>query len=358
MKTKLTRLLLIAIIILSNNQLSFSQEKIEKKKEEKSFNFVPVPYVSYNRTYEFMFGAVPMVMYNVNKKDTISPQSLSGVMGVYTTNKTWFSAFFTKLYLNEDKWRILFGAGLGNMNSQFLQSAGTDQFTNVQTGADFLKLEVKRKIAKGVYVGGSYIYTKFDNEYKYENPVKEEVTLNGLGLVLLWDKRDDVYNPKKGHKINLNFTSYPSFMGNDDESNEVNMEYNKFFAKRNNKDVWAFRAYGAFGLGDVPFNNLVVMGGRGADLRGYSQGEYRGKQLLAAQTEYRYKLSDNMGLVGFVGAGTIFESNIDSNNGKFLPSIGAGYRFMAFPKNKMNVGIDVAAGKNDWGMYFRIGESF
>jgi hypothetical protein len=59
---------LIAIIILSNNQLSFSQEKIEKKKEEKSFNFVPVPYVSYNRTYEFMFGAVPMVMYNVNKK--------------------------------------------------------------------------------------------------------------------------------------------------------------------------------------------------------------------------------------------------------------------------------------------------
>jgi hypothetical protein len=97
MKTKLTRLLLIAIIILSNNQLSFSQEKIENKKEEKSFNFVPVPYVSYNRTYEFMFGAVPMVMYNVNKKDTISPQSLSGVMGVYTTNKTWFSAFFYKI---------------------------------------------------------------------------------------------------------------------------------------------------------------------------------------------------------------------------------------------------------------------
>jgi outer membrane protein assembly factor BamA len=358
MKTKLTHLLLITIIILSNNQLCFSQEEIEKKKEEKSFNFVPVPYVSYNRTYEVMVGAVPMIMYKVNKKDSISPQSLSGIMGVYTTNESWFSAFFTKLYLNEDKWRILFGAGIGNMNSQFLQSAGTDQFTNIQTGADFLKLEAKRKIAKGVYLGGSYIYTKFDNEYKYENPVQEEVTLNGLGLVLLWDKRDDVYNPKKGHKINLNFISYPSFMGNEDESNEINMEYNKFISSKNKQNVWALRGYGAFGLGDVPFNNLIVMGGRGADLRGYSEGEYRGKQLLAAQTEYRYKLSDKMGLVGFAGVGTIFESNIPSNDGELLPSIGIGYRYMAFPDNKMNVGIDIAAGKGDWGMYFRIGESF
>ena len=52
-----------------------------------------------------------------------------------------------------------------------------------------------------------------------------------------------------------------------------------------------------------------------------------------------------MGLVGFFGAGTIFESNIDENNGVFLPSIGAGYRYVAFPENKMNVGLDVAAGK-------------
>ena len=46
------------------------------------------------------------------------------------------------------------------------------------------------------------------------------------------------------------------------------------------------------------------------------------------------------------------------NNGKLLPSIGAGFRYAAFPENKMNVGIDIAAGKDDWGVYFRIGESF
>jgi hypothetical protein len=35
-----------------------------------------------------MLGVVPMVIYNVDKNDTISPASLSGLMGIYTTNKT------------------------------------------------------------------------------------------------------------------------------------------------------------------------------------------------------------------------------------------------------------------------------
>ena len=35
---------------------------------------------------------------------------------------------------------------------------------------------------------------------------------------------------------------------------------------RSDKDVLALRMYTVFGLGDVPFNNLAVMGGRGSDL--------------------------------------------------------------------------------------------
>jgi hypothetical protein len=31
---------------------------------------------------------------------------------------------------------------------------------------------------------------------------------------------------------------------------------------------------------------------------------------------------------------------------------------MVFPDNNMNVGLDVAAGREDWGLYFRIGEAY
>jgi outer membrane protein assembly factor BamA len=349
------RNLIILLVLLLSFNLSYAQEKEKEKEKEKSKKIKVVPYISYNRTYEFMFGAVPMLMYKVNKKDTISPESISGLMGIYTTNKTWFAIAFSKLYLMEDHWRITIAAGLGNANSQF-RSGSSSSFIDFQTGADFFKLEAQRKIGEDLYLGANYMYTKYNNEFDYDTPVTEEVTLNGLGLVFVRDKRDNVYYPTKGSELNLNYTGYLSFMGNDDESSKIELKYNQFFKAKRENDVIALRAYGGFGLGEVPFNNLLVV--EGTDLRGYSMGEYRGKQLMALQGEYRYNFKGNMGLVGFAGLGTIFDSDIESNNGKILPSVGVGYRFTAFPENKMNVGIDVAAGKDDWGIYFRIGEAF
>ena len=349
------RLILTCLVFLSFLNFSYSQEK-EETENKKDKKLKVVPYISYNRTYEFMFGAVPMLMYKVNKKDTISPESISGLMGIYTTNKTWFAIAFSKLYLMEDQWRITIGAGLGTANSQFLSSGTTSSFIDYQTAADFFKLEVQRKIGEDLYLGANYMYTKFNNESEEEADIPKEVKLNGLGLVFLRDKRDNVYYPTKGSELNLDYTGYFGFMGNDDESSKIELKYNKFLKTKRESDVIALRGYGGFGLGDVPFNNLLVV--EGTDLRGYSMGEYRGKQLIAVQGEYRYNFKENMGLVGFAGLGSVFGSEIEANNGKVLPSIGMGYRYTVFPKNKMNIGIDVAAGKDDWGVYFRIGEAF
>lgn len=35
-----------------------------------------------------------------------------------------------------------------------------------------------------------------------------------------------------------------------------------------------------------------------------------------------------------------------------------GIRYMPIEKQRINIGIDTALGKDDWGVYFRIGESF
>ena len=123
----------------------------------------------------------------------------------------------------------------------------------------FSKQKYSVKIGHGLYIGGNYLYTKFDNEYAFETPVEEEVKLNGLGLVFLWDKRDDVYYPKNGSKFNFNFTSYPEFMSNEDASSQIAIQYNQYINTNKTRDVLALRAYGGFGLGEVPFNNLIVV---------------------------------------------------------------------------------------------------
>jgi len=64
------------------------------------FKFIPLPYLNYDRSIGFTVGAIPMAMFNPVEKDTLSPSSIGGLFGMYTTNKTWFTMGFTALFLD------------------------------------------------------------------------------------------------------------------------------------------------------------------------------------------------------------------------------------------------------------------
>jgi len=55
---------------------------------------------------DFTVGAVPMLMFNPNEKDTISPSSIIGDVATCSTNKTWFLMGFGMFFFDEDNWRI------------------------------------------------------------------------------------------------------------------------------------------------------------------------------------------------------------------------------------------------------------
>ena len=67
---------------------------------------------------------------------------------------------------------------------------------------------------------------------------------------------------------------------------------------------------------------------------------------------------EKIGFVGFAGAAMVFSGVNEEDDGKLLPWAGAGFRYNVFPENHMNVGVDIAVAKDDWGIYFRIGEAF
>lgn len=116
------------------------------------------------------------------------------------------------------------------------------------------------------------------------------------------------------------------------------------------------RFSGKFGLGDIAFEQQVTIGGE--DIRGYSEGKYRGEGLMAIQSEYRYNFNSKMGLVAFAGVATIYGSDTADFNWNLYPVLVLGYRYRAFKNEKFNIGLDGAVGKGDWGIYFRIGEAF
>ena len=323
---------------------------------DKNFDFIPLPYINYSRSLGFTLGAIPMAMYKLNPTDSISPASVSGILGMYTTNDSWFAMYFTKLYLKEDNWRVTTAGGLGSINFQFYLEAPIGGFIDYNTQADFFFLEVQRRAVGKLYLGLNYLFMQFDTSFGSDSVNLPSTTLHGIGLSGSFDKRDNVYYPRGGTLSELEWTVFPGFLGNDFESNKIELSFNKYYSLRDSQDVIAARLYTGLGIGDLSFQQQFIVGQE--DIRGYSQGKFRGDYLIAAQGEYRWNFHKKMSAVGFFGIATVYGSINDKDNGKLLPGIGTGFRYNVFPKYHMNAGIDLAVGEDDWGFYFRIGEAF
>lgn len=353
----LTSLFFLFIICVNTNAQGLpSGEESSKIDTAKNFKFLPIPYLSYDRTLGASFGALPMAMYHLNKADTVSPASISGLLGMYTTNDTWFAMFFQKFYFNQDNWRIATAGGLGSVNFQFYLEAPLYGYIDYNTKMDFFAIKAQRRIYNKLYAGFIYQYTKFNSTLRNNDIEFSYTELHGIGISAALDVRDNIYYPLAGSLTELKWMSFPELFDNTNVSNKLDFEHNHFINNRQEKDVIATRLYVGMGLGDLTFNQQFVVGQ--SDIRGYTQGKYRGNYTVALQGEYRWNLHEKISLVGFFGLATVYESINEEHNGLVLPGGGAGFRYNVFPEYHMNVGMDFAVGKDDWGIYFRIGEAF
>jgi hypothetical protein len=114
---------------------------------------------------------------------------------------------------------------------------------------------------------------------------------------------------------------------------------------------------GCFTSGDVPYYDLCAFGQK-SNLRGYVAGQYRDRNMVSAQLEYRGQFYGRWGLVGFAGVGEVAPSVDELDGEDLLPSYGGGVRLMVSRKQRLNVGIDYAVGKDDYAFYLRYGEAF
>ncbi len=358
----------ISILLVFINLISFSQntDSIASPKKEKKVNFAIIPIVSYNNSFGAQLGLMSNMYYNVRKKDTISPASVVGIMGTYFLNSTYFAGIFAKNYFNEDKWRTNIMFFNGNIEFQtyinypeiilpFVNEDGV--FLDYNTKFNFLLLEAQRKVFQNFYFGlrVSYSYVTTEFETKLIPIPKQKEDLFGVGGIINYDNRDNVLNPKKGMNAKISTFSFLEALGSTSQYHNIEIQANKYFPLTKKSLIMA-RFYSVISVGDVPFSGQNIVGRD--DLRGYSNGKYRANQVYNIQTEYRWNFYKKWGLVAFGGLAVATDNLKADNYSGVLPAVGTGIRFMAIPSRGINVGMDVALGKEDWGLYFRIGEVF
>jgi len=194
--------------------------------------------------------------------------------------------------------------------------------------------------------------------------VTPQSVASGISANLLYDTRRNPNNPKNGSYASVVYRPNFTFLGSDENWQSLLIDLRKYvqlpFWPNN---VLAFWTYNYFTLkGDPPYFNLPNSGSDTYNNlgRGYALGRYRSKNLVSAETEYRFGLTRNKLLGGVVFANVQSVSEWPSNKfEKLLPGYGCGLRIKINKDSDTNLAVDYGWGiDGSRGFFFNLGEVF
>ncbi len=323
----------------------------------KKIGFAGAPLISFDRSTGTAFGAAGIVFFQMSNKPGTKASSVS-VVGKWTTKHNWNVAVAGQLYFAEDRFRLMIGGGYMNNNFQsFEQMDAATVEVPYNNHGGFFSLAPSIRVWDNLYVGiGGQIF-KSHLDMDYPDPQPDSVStswMNALATNVMYDSRDNTYNPSKGFKGAVRVNFFPSWLKNSDTYYKMHGEVN-YYHRLDRSKILASRFAMDMGLGELPFVGQTYIGNR--DIRGYTKGQYRGDQTYSLQSELRWNFYKRWGAVGFFGLAMAATPDEDYVS-PLLPAGGVGLRLLALPSYHVNVGVDVAVGKDDWGIYFRIFEAF
>lgn len=230
-----------------------------------------------------------------------------------------------------------------------------------------IKLDLLRKVSGDLYAG-ILLEIENNNIVEYDTvphaslpegsiPGSEQSTISGIGLAVAWDSRSDILLPASGAYCQFRLVYFNEAMGSTYPYTKWIIDLRKYWTLGNDHLLFV-QAYGKFLWGkEVPFRNMAMLGGDKL-LRGYFRGRYRDHNVFAGQVEYHSPYIWRFSLVAFAGAGDVFHGANTLHEIRIKPAGGIGVRYKLFKDRRMNLRLDLAAGKEDHGVYLAILEAF
>lgn len=333
----------------------------------KTSKFIAYPTLAYAPETSWEFGASTLFIYyaNKDKKNRLSEISnfsfltLEGQYGVH---------FDHAVYSDQDKWfalgKLKFQSfplvyyGIGN-------DVSGEELAIANANIISIKERLLRKVYGNWYFGLELNYERLSNvKFDWFEGIQPEQNILGqngygnlgLGLGLVYDNRHNVLNVRHGVLSELGYLSYNPAWGSTNRLGTLFLD-NRVFFKLSERNVLASQFIGQFSHGDVPFNQLSMIGGE-MIMRGYYFGRYRDNNMIALQTEHRwlpFPFSKRLGGAVFAGVGSVSD-NLHFD--KVLWTAGGGLRLLLFPQRDVYTRLDVGLNPDGYGIYFFIGEAF
>jgi outer membrane protein assembly factor BamA len=331
---------------------------------------VPLPVAFYMPETKFGFGlAASYYMYGHEQRaDRVLPSSI-GFLGIYTTEKQIIMSGVTDLYLRGGQVRLLGNMGYSKFPTKYwgIGNETPDTLEEDYTPKTFLLgSEIQWQVREGWYVGAVAQFASRTLAEVADSgllaagdaPGANDGHLVGLGALLTRDSRNNTVYPTQGSYHQLRAVVHDGLIGSDWEFALLTADL-RTYVPLAARQVLALRALGEWTTGAPPFDLLPQLGGD-VLLRGYYQGRFRDRHLIAVEAEYRAPLWWRIGVVGFAGAGQVAGTLDNFRFDRFKASVGGGLRFLLDPKAGLNIRADYgwAFDVGTGGFYLNIGEAF
>jgi hypothetical protein len=182
------------------------------------------------------------------------------------------------------------------------------------------------------------------------------INLVGAGMFGKWDSRDNTFSTAKGAygAVSLNF--FAKALGSDFAFTQLTLDGRKYFPL-GRAAVLAVQGVFKTTWGECPFQTLSNFGGAYL-LRGFYEGRYRDKSMLALQMEYRLPVWGRFGLSAFAGMAQVQPRPGLLALAGFHAAEGVGLRYKFNARENLNIRLDVGFAGSSPAFYLTFAEAF
>jgi len=333
--------------------------------------FIAAPVVSYSPETDFSFGIGAKYLFKFAGSGEETRVSNMPITAQYTLNNQFFFFSGFEIFTNQEKWviegnllfqnypRLYYGIGDSTPES----AEEVYQYNQLLIEPIFLKQAFVKHLFIGAGIRYNHIYnTDFEEDGLIANEKLDGFdgsTSVGAEAAVLYDSRDVILNASSGWYLELTHGEYGKFLGGTNKFHLTRVDLRHFLrVSEKNNDVLGFQFVGRTVRNDQPFSEFSFLGSSEI-MRGYREGRFVDRDLLATQVEYRKTFKNTpFGAVAFLGMGNVYR-NLDEFQFKSLkPNYGLGLRFKLDELENLNIRLDWGFGRGTNEIYLGIAEAF
>src|SRR5690554_2409435 len=382
MNSKSYNIFFVLFVFLFINSQAYAQETLKSKLVQrfiskdkdstKTANIMALPILAYSPETGLEYGVLGNYIFVTDQSDSLIHSSNIEFISSLTSKKQSNVKLSLNYWSPQNKYHYIGQVAYKNFPFSFYgigdQTLAKDKKALTQKLFRF-NFEGEKLLSKNYYAG---LNVKFEN-FIYKNSKDETYNLNDLyggeggkylaiGISQIYDTRNSNNNTRTGFYGRLKYSYAPNFWGKENYNGSfLSLDLRKFFPLSKRLTLGFNGLFQSTTGKNVPFYLLPQLG-NDEMMRGYYQGRFRDKKLLALQSELRFRVHERLGLAVFGSTGTVYPKKIDLSHLKH--SFGSGIHYFFNLEHDASIRIDYAMGEKlhgeqrQSGFYLSLGQAF